>query len=242
MILEFPGTRGEIEESTKKHRYHSSLIVKYKDTEILIDYGEKHSKDLEERINSFDAIFITHAHPDHYIWTLKEEKSVTIPVYLTKVAYDYSNSKPVNYKILKSYKTLGFKDLNITPFEVIHSLRCPAVGYRIEADKNIFYAPDLIDTQKDKKETLKNIDCLVGDGSSLYTNMVRKRNGKLYGHTRVKTEINWCKKYGIKKFIVTHCGKQIVTMEKEKLEEKISEYSENSVNVKVAYDGYSLKL
>jgi ribonuclease BN (tRNA processing enzyme) len=242
MILEFPGTRGEIEESSKKHRYHSSLVVKYNSTRVLVDYGEKHSRQLEENVNSFDGLLITHAHPDHYIWTLKEDRSVTIPVYLTRDAFDYSENKPAECRIIKNGERFSIKDLYFVPYKVIHSFRCPAVCFRIEGDKNIIYAPDLVDTEKDKEEVLDSIDCLIGDGSSLNINMVRRKDNKIYGHTRIKTEVNWCKKYGVKKLIITHCGKQVVTMDEKELEHKIDEYAERQVDVKVAYDGCSMEL
>ncbi len=242
MIIEFPGTRGEIEESSKKHRYHSSLVVEYKNTRILIDYGIKHSRDLEKRVNSFDGLLITHAHPDHYIWTLKEDKSVTIPVYLTRETFDYSESRPADSRIIKNCEGFSIKDLYFIPHKVIHSFRCPAVCFRIEGDKNIVYAPDLVDTEKDKKKILDGIACLIGDGASLNINMVRRKDNKIYGHTRIKTEINWCKKYGVKKLIITHCGKQAVTMDEGELERKIYEYSEGQVDVVIAYDGFRIKL
>ena len=242
MILVFPGTRGEIKESSIRHKYHSSLIISYKGTEILLDYGEKHSLALEKKINTFDAIFITHAHPDHYIWTLKQDDSVKVPVYLTTASYSYSTHKPVDFRIIEEEKKFSFRNLQIIPLKVIHSLRCPAVCYRVEGDKNIIYAPDLIDIPSGKEAAFRDLDYLIADGSSLYTNMVRKRNGKLFGHTRVKTVVNWCKKYGISHLIVTHCGKQLVTMDENELKEKIEGYSGGLVDVTVAYDGYRVRL
>jgi ribonuclease BN (tRNA processing enzyme) len=242
MILEFPGTRGEIEESSRSHKYHSSLIVSYKNTRILIDYGEKHSPALEKTIHTFDGLFITHAHPDHYIWTLKDEPSIKIPVYLTRTTYDYSTHKPANPEIIEEGKEMDLKDLRITPLKVIHSFRCPAVCYRVEGGKNIIYAPDLIDIKSGKEKAFINLDCLVADGSSLYTNMVRNRDGVLFGHTRIKTVINWCKEYKIEKLFITHCGKQVVTMDKKDLDKKIEQYSGGAVKVTVAYDGFRTRL
>jgi len=237
MILRFPGTRGEIEESSQYHRYHSSLVVQSGKANILIDFGQKHNPALEEEINGFDALLITHAHPDHYIWTLKDEKRVNIPVYLTRETVDYSKNKPLNFKVVEAGKSFNINGLGITVYKVIHSLRCPAVCYKITGDKKIVYAPDLIDTEEDKQKVMDGVEVLIADGSSLYTNMVRKREGRLFGHTRVKTIIGWCKKYGIAKLIITHCGKQIVTMEEEKLAEKIMGYSESKVDVEIAVDG-----
>ena len=38
MHLKFPGTKGEIEENSAKHRYQSSLIIEQTDTRILFDF------------------------------------------------------------------------------------------------------------------------------------------------------------------------------------------------------------
>jgi hypothetical protein len=72
--------------------------------------------------------------------------------------------------------------------------------------------------------------------------MVRKKDGKLFGHTRVKTVINWCKKYNIEHLIVTHCGRQLVTMDGGELDMQLKEYSGGEVKVTVAYDGYRTRL
>ncbi len=242
MDIEFPGTMGAIEESSARHKYHSSLVISYKNTRILIDLGVKHNPRIIKDINSFDFLMITHAHPDHYSWTIRDMKDIKIPVYLTEVALDYGKYKPQNYKIIKSGVEYRLKDLKITAFEVLHSLRCPAVAYKIKGDKTIIYAPDILDFKEDKSVVLEGVDLLIADGSSLNVNMVRRRDNKIFGHTMIKTVIGWCKKYGLKKLMITHCGKQVVTMDGDKLKEKIDEYSEGKVDVKVAFDGYRIKV
>ncbi len=242
MIIEFPGTKGEIEESSTKHKYHSSLIVRYKCTNILIDFGMKYNPKLINEIKKFDFILITHAHPDHYIWTLKQEDTINVPVYLTRDTLDYSKNKPGNYRIIETGRKYNLKDLEISAHKVMHSLNCPAVGYKIRGDRTIIYAPDILDFEEDKRAILKDIDLLVADGSSLNINMVRRKNNRLFGHTRIKTIIGWCKKYGISKLVITHCGKQIVTMDGKELADRLKQYSEGKVDVVMAYDGYSIKL
>lgn len=242
MIIEFPGTRGEIEESSAEHKYHSSLIIRYKKTGALIDFGIKYNPQLINKINDFDFILITHAHPDHYIWTVEDENRINIPVYLTRIALDYGKYKPKDYRIFQTGKKYSLKCLNITTYKVIHSIRCPAVGYKIKGDKTIIYAPDIVDFEEDKGTVLKDVDLLIADGSSLNINMVRRKEGKLFGHTRVKTIIEWCKKYNIGSLIVTHCGKQIVTMDKKELAGRLEEYTGGKINAIVAYDGYRMEL
>lgn len=242
MIIEFPGTRGEIEESSPRHKYHSSLIVRGKSTGLLVDFGTKHNPGLAKIINSFNFILITHAHPDHYIWTLEEKNCITAPVYMTPETFNYGRNKPLNYRIIKSGREYILNDLKITAYKVTHSIKCPAVAYKIKGDKTIIYAPDILDFNEDKVILLRDIDLMVADGSSLNINMVRRKDDKLFGHTMIKTIIGWCKKYNVKNLIITHCGKQVVTMKEDELMEKIKEYSEELVNVRVAYDGLKLKI
>jgi len=242
MIIEFSGTKGEIEESSSKHKYHSSIIVRYKSTSALVDFGVKYNPKLLKKINDFDFILITHAHPDHYIWTIKKEDRIEIPVFLTTAALDYSNNKPRNYKIIETGKKYKLKDLDVTAYKVIHSLRCPAVGFVIKGNKTIIYAPDILDFEEKKGKIFNGVDILITDGSSLNLSMVRRREGKLFGHTRVKTIIGWCKKYNIRRLIVTHCGKQIVSMDEKELNSKLQEYAEGKVDVAIAYDGFRIEL
>jgi ribonuclease BN (tRNA processing enzyme) len=39
MQLTFLGTRGEIEKRTRRHRMHTSLMVFYRDADVMIDCG-----------------------------------------------------------------------------------------------------------------------------------------------------------------------------------------------------------
>jgi ribonuclease BN (tRNA processing enzyme) len=242
MIIVFPGTKGEIEESSTRHKYHSSITLNYKNTRALIDLGVKYNPGLISEINDFDFILITHAHPDHYIWTLENEERVEVPVYLTRVTFDYAKYKPKNYRIIEPDTEIRLKDLRITAYRVLHSLRCPAVAYKIKGDRFVLYAPDIVDFELDKSTITKGVDLLIADGSSLNINMVRRKGDKIFGHTSIRTTIGWCKKYGINKLIITHCGKQVVTMDENELDKKIAEYSEGKVEVKVAYDNWEFEL
>ncbi len=158
MKLIFAGTRGEIEEENQKHRFHSSLIVEENDTSILIDIGVKHSENLYKDINKFDAILITHAHPDHYLWTIKKDDFINIPIYSTEKTLNYSQFKPKNFVVFLPQKKFYIKNFEITAFNVIHSLRCPAVCFKIKTkEKQIVYAPDILDTEE-KKEIVDMIE------------------------------------------------------------------------------------
>ncbi len=241
MKLFFAGTRGEIEEENKRHKYHSSLIINEKKLSILIDIGIKHSEDLYNKVNQLDAVMITHAHPDHYLWTIKADDHLKALVYLTENTLLYSKYKPKNYKVIFPDKPFFIGHFEITAYDVIHSLRCPAVCYKIKGENSqIIYAPDILDTVSPKELVFKGVDLLVADGSSYNVSLVRKRDGNLFGHAMIKTIINWCKKYYIKNLIITHCGKQIVSGNEEEIYKNILEIADNIVNVIIAYDGMEI--
>lgn len=211
--LVFLGTKGEIEEFTQNHQCHSSLLLVAEKTKLVIDYGRLHKYELEEI--KPDALLITHAHPDHYLW-LEKETRTHIPVYLTRETFDYGNFKPENYAIIVPGEAFDVGTFEILPYLVLHSLRCPAVGFKITTPehKTIIYNPDLVDiVEKDKM--LRAVHVYIGDGSSIKANLVRRKDDKIFGHTKITTQINWCKKYKINKVIFTHLGKETIENEVE---------------------------
>ena len=84
----------------------------------------------------------------------------------------------------------------------------------------------------------------IGDGATVDGEMVRKgEDDQLLGHTPVRTQLTWCRKEGVPRMIVTHCGSQIVEGEGQGIYDKITDYArERDVEVDVAYDGMSLIL
>ena len=228
--LIFLGTKGEIEEETPRHQYHSSLLIEVDDFRLLIDYGLKHRYTLEEI--KPEALLITHAHPDHYSW-LELEIKTEVPVYLTEETLKYGKYKPDNYKVISLYESYNLNSLEIIPYPVLHSIRCPAVGFRIKISprQTLVYNPDLVDILE-KDRVLAGIDWYIGDGSSLKSNLVRRKGEQFFGHTRITTQINWCKKYQIKNIVFTHLGKEVI--------EKEEEFAQDHPDVILAYDNMEL--
>lgn len=231
MKIIFLGTKGEIEEQSKKHMYHSSLLLAKNKFRLLIDYGTIHKYDLNKL--KPNAILITHAHPDHYLWT-KKELETNIPIYLTKKTFGYGRFKPKNSKIIIPNKKMRLGPFTILPYNVIHSIKCPAIGFKIFfGKKSLIYNPDLVDIEN-KNRILKKVDYYIGDGSSIKANLVRIKNGKIFGHARIVTQINWCEKNRIKSIIFTHLGKETIRKEKE--------FKKKNSKIIFAYDGMKKKI
>ncbi len=212
MKLTFLGTKGFIEESSKKHKFHSSLLVKYKGFKLLIDHGL-----LSQKLNVIkpNAVLITHGHPDTFKW-LKEDEEYSGKIYLTRETKKLSKYQK-NFAILELNKWIKIGPFQILPYRVVHSINAPAVGFKIKGNKTLIYNSDLV-VMKDKS-VIRDVDLYIGDGSSLRGNLVRRKGNKLFGHARMSTQVNWCKKYKISKLIFTHLGKEALRIGDKKVEQ-----------------------
>jgi len=229
--LVFLGTKGEIEEYTEKHKFNASLLIITGENRLLIDYGKLRKYSLEEL--KPDTILITHAHPDPYVW-LNEDIKTDIPVYLTKETLDYGKYRPANPHIFNPGEEIKTGPITWLAYRVIHSIRCPAVGFKIKFEgKTIVYNPDLVDIVE-KDEIMNGVGYYIGDGSAIRANLVRRRDGQIFGHTRISTQINWCKSRGINHIIFTHLGKETI--------EKEVEFQKEHPDIILAYDGMELEL
>jgi len=83
MKLTFLGTKGEIEESSKTHKMHSSLLIQKDDARILIDFGETWKGRLDDVKPTH--ILLTHAHKDH---AHGFDEPVSVPVYSRRIVFE----------------------------------------------------------------------------------------------------------------------------------------------------------
>jgi len=240
MKLIFHGTRGKIEAQSKRHDRHAVLEARYLGKGVIIDCGENWLGRLDELRPR--AIVITHAHPDH-AWGLAE--GAPCPVYATREAWETLEEFPIaERRIIEPRRPFTVRGIRFEAFAVQHSIRAPAVGYRISAGAaTIFYAPDLVYIHE-REEALRGCRLYIGDGATVDGQMVRKsEDGQLFGHTPVRTQLTWCRKEGIPKMIVTHCGSQIVENEAKGIGDQVAAYAEErGVEVEIAHDGLELIL
>ena len=141
MTLTFLGTRGYIDATSRRHRRHSALRISYRRRRLLIDCGEDWLGKLS-RLRP-DAILLTHAHPDH-VGALR--LGAPCPVYAPRVVWrTMPHLVPCTQKPLPLRRSRALDHLVVEAFPVIHSLRAPAVGYRVTAGRmRMFYVPDVV--------------------------------------------------------------------------------------------------
>jgi len=237
--LTFLGTRGYIDSCSPEHRQQSALLVEYRGVRVMIDCGE----DWLGKIDPISphAILITHAHPDH-AFGLKD--GAKCPVYATEEAWrGMAGFAIAERRTIAPREPVGIGAIRIEAFPVIHSIRAPAVGYRVRAGRvTIFYVPDVVDVI-DRAEALSGIHLYVGDGASLTRPLVRRSGDQIFGHTTVRAQLGWCREAGVKQAIFTHCGSQIVESDQRAVEAIVRELGhERSIETRIAYDGLELAL
>jgi len=239
MKITFLGTKGYIDSTNKKHMFHTSTLISYKNTKVIIDYGFG----WELRPTNVDAIILTHWHPDHTQGLQKNDSPNSVPVYATRKTWQYMNKKkfPItNKKIVKYRHKFRIGDIQFEAYKVIHTMSYDAVGYQITAgNKKIFLVSDVISIY-DKEEALKNIDLYIGDGSTILEPLIRKnkQTGLIYGHTTIKAQASFCSKNNVQMMYITHCGTEIIEnteLENKKIMKAISE--KYNIPIYIASDG-----
>ncbi|HLU25345.1 MAG TPA: MBL fold metallo-hydrolase [Longimicrobiales bacterium] len=237
MRLRFLGTRGNIDARSWLHRLHASLGVAYRGRWVMIDCGA----DWRDRLAALRprAIVITHAHPDHAAGL---SAGAPCPVYATEETWAALRRWPIEHRVvIRPREPIRIRGLTFEAFPVVHSIRAPAVGYRITGGlAAIFYVPDLVSIP-DVRAALGGVRLYVGDGASLVRPVIRWRDGVPFGHSPIRTQLRWCAEAGVPRAIFSHCGTGIVTAEPSEVEDRVRSMGrELGVEASVAYDGLEL--
>lgn len=239
MKLTFLGTRGEIEIRTRSHYRHSSLLVGYRRARVMIDCGADWLGRFEQLRP--DALVITHAHIDH-AGGLAD--GAPCPVYATAESWAELDRFPIaSRRVVVPRTKVTICGLTFEAFPVEHSLRAPAVGYRITAGRaSIFYSPDVVFIH-DRIAALRGVRMYIGDGAAITQPLIRRRGKRLIGHTPIRVQIGWCRCERVSQMIVTHCGTQIVGSPQNRMRAQLAALGrQQGVDVRLAHDGMVLVL
>jgi phosphoribosyl 1,2-cyclic phosphodiesterase len=221
---------------------HTAMMLTYRGKRVMIDCGESWIGKITNL--KPHAIVITHSHPDH-AFGLK--LGSPCPVYATAEAW-----KKLKFPIRKEFRRVlqprrpeRIEGITFEAFRVVHSVRAPAVGYRISAGKVVvFYVPDVVRILNRARAFL-DIRAYIGDGATITRPLIRrdKRSGQLIGHASIETQLRWCRKERVPEMIVTHCGSAIVRGNQRDTQRKLQSLGQKyGVRVKIAHDGMNLIL
>jgi phosphoribosyl 1,2-cyclic phosphodiesterase len=241
MRLTFLGTRGYIDARTPRHRLHTALLVAHHGGRVMIDCGE----DWADRVDRLrpQAILVTHAHPDH-AGGLRDGSPC--PIHATRDAWQGMARfaiAPRDRRVIDCRRRYTIAGIGFEAFAVVHSIRAPAVGYRISAGSVcVFYVPDVL-AIPERAEALGGVRLYVGDGASIVRPIVRRRGRRRFGHAPVRAQLAWCHSEGVRRAAFTHCGSQIVAGDEPGAEASIQLLGRAyHVETRVAHDGMVLAL
>jgi phosphoribosyl 1,2-cyclic phosphodiesterase len=187
------------------------------------------------------AIVLTHAHPDHAFGLAR---GAPCPVWSTPECWASLQHFPIEQRrTVVPGRRHRIETLIVQAFTVEHSIRAPAVGYRITAGgATIFYVPDLVFIHE-RGRALRGVHVYIGDGATLKRPLVRRRGTTLIGHAAVSTQLGWCAQERVARAIITHCGSQIVTAPHARTAAAVKALGkERGVRADLAYDGLRVTL
>ena len=242
MLLHFYGTKGYVEESSKAHLGHSAFVLESDGFRLLCDFGQNR-KGMLSKVRP-DAIFISHAHPDH-AWGLEE--GTEVPVHASAITHELLEKMPISRRVvLEPHRQVRVGPFRLSAHPAVHSVRCPCIGARIEIGGFVFvYSGDIVSFE-DPETALSGADFYVGDGSILTGSLVRRhKSGALIGHTTVRAQLGWLARYGVPRAVFSHFGKGPIEMGEPALRqalEKLAAANPPGCSVTAASDGLDIEV
>lgn len=236
--LTFLGTRGGIKIRSRWHQRHSALLIEHKAARIMIDCGT----DWLGRLDGIapTAIVLTHAHPDHAGGLAQ---GAPCPVYATRQTLRSVRRFPIcDRRSMPLRKSVAIGGLRFTAYPVQHSIRAPAVGYRVSTKAgSFFYLPDVAGFP-DSSDALYGVGVYIGDGATMRRSMVRMKEGTLIGHAPITVQLDWCAKAHVRRATFTHCGSPIVRGDPRALSAKVRKRGRQcGIDARLACDGDRLR-
>jgi phosphoribosyl 1,2-cyclic phosphodiesterase len=203
----------------------------------MVDCG----RDWRGRVASVgpDALLITHAHPDHAAGLVG---GVPCPVFATPAVWAGIRTRGLDRRELPEGVEVEVGGLRIRPMPVEHSLRAPAVGFRVSAGRvTVFYVPDVARIP-DPVPALAGVDLYVGDGATLTRRMIRRRDGDI-GHATIGDQLGWCRAAGVSRAVFTHLGTVFVAGDEEaRAADVVALGRAQGVRATIAHDGLEIHI
>jgi phosphoribosyl 1,2-cyclic phosphate phosphodiesterase len=224
----------------KDARLRSSVMIEYKNTNIVIDTGPDFRQQmLREKVTKLDAVVFTHEHKDHTagldeVRAFNFINQMVMPVYATervqealKEAFSYIFAD-LDYPGIPKIKLHTINDdpfmvgdMQIQPINVLH-YKLPVKAFRIG---NFTYITDANFISEEEKEKIK--------GSEIVVINALRRNEHI-SHFTLQEAIDLANELGAKKTYFTHISHQLGLHQEVNLE--------LPPHIELAFDGLQVEL
>ncbi len=241
------GNWGDCDPSNRKnHRSRCSLLVELLSSEgvtrVLIDTSpDMRSQLLKANVGKLDGVVYTHEHADHVhgiddlrmiFFNMRKRINVwadtkTQEALLKKFGYTFMQAEGSPYPPILEMATIDGQfsiegpggEITFNPFEVQHGT-ITSLGLRID---DVTYIPDISEMNKEAWKHIKKTNIWILDAL---------RRTPHQSHTHLSQSLEWIKKSGVKKGILTNMH---IDMDYETLLHELPS------NVEPAYDGMRLE-
>lgn len=224
----------------KDNRLRSSVMIEYKNTNIVIDTGPDFRQQmLREKVTKLDAVVFTHEHKDHTagldeVRAFNFINQMVMPVYATErvqealkreFAYifadlDYPGIPKIKLHTIND-DAFVVGDMQIQPINVLH-YKLPVKAFRIA---NFTYITDANFISAEEKEKIK--------GSEVVVINALRRNEHI-SHFTFQEAIDLANELGAKKTYFTHISHQLG------LHQEVTLELPN--HIELAYDGLQIEI
>jgi hypothetical protein len=143
-------------------------------------------------------------------------------------------------KLRQPVTVAGFR---VEAWPVEHSLKAPAVGFKVSArGAHVFYVPDVA-ALGNPRQALKGVELYIGDGAAPGRPIVRQRGPVRIGHATIATQLEWCRRGGVRRAVFTHCGSAIVRTSTRSADALVRSLGrDRGVDARVAHDGARIRV
>ena len=206
MLLQFFGTKGYVEESSRGHSGHSAFVLEEAGFRLLCDFGQNRKGMLVEDPPRRHFPLARASRPRLGARGGDRRPGLRVGDHARDPG---EAADPESGRARRRKRSADLGPFRLTAFPVLHSVRCPGIAARIAIPGfTLVYSGDIV-AFEDPDAALSGADLYIGDGSTLTGSLVRRHpSGALIGHTTVRAQLGWLARHGIPRAIFSHFGKQ----------------------------------